>query len=92
MQPRRHQSSITIRSARATELLKRHVRPGRSQAQVIEMALERLPLPTIDPLDPAERAARMERVDAILGGLAPGCLPTVAEFDALEYDEDGQPR
>ncbi|AOH87274.1 hypothetical protein AWL63_24300 (plasmid) [Sphingomonas panacis] len=39
---RRQQPPITIRSARAAELLRLLVRPGRSQAEVIEEALEQL--------------------------------------------------
>jgi hypothetical protein len=37
---RRRQPPITIRSARAVELLRTLVGPGRSQAEVIEQALE----------------------------------------------------
>jgi hypothetical protein len=39
---RRQQPPITIRSARATELLRRLAVGGRSQAQIIEEALERM--------------------------------------------------
>jgi hypothetical protein len=39
---RRQQPPITIRSARAVELLRQLARPGRSQADVIEEALEQL--------------------------------------------------
>ena len=39
---RRQQTAITIRSTRAAELLRQLVRPDRSQADVIEEALERL--------------------------------------------------
>ena len=39
---RRHQPPITIRSARAVELLRTLVGPGRSQAEVIEQALEQM--------------------------------------------------
>lgn len=39
---RRQQPPITIRSARAVELLRKLVRPGRSQAEVIEEALEQM--------------------------------------------------
>ena len=39
---RRQQPPITIRSQRAVELLRKLVRPGRSQAQVIEQALEQM--------------------------------------------------
>jgi ribose 1,5-bisphosphokinase PhnN len=39
---RRHQPPITIRSARATALLRRLATSGRSQADIIEEALERM--------------------------------------------------
>lgn len=39
---RRHQPPITIRSARATALLRRLAVDGRSQADIIEEALERM--------------------------------------------------
>lgn len=39
---RRQQPPITIRSKRVTELLRTLVRPGRSQAEVIEEALEQM--------------------------------------------------
>lgn len=39
---RRQQPPITIRSARAVELLRTLVGPGRSQAEVIEQALEQM--------------------------------------------------
>lgn len=39
---RRHQPPITIRSARALELLHALAGPGRSQAEVIEQALEQM--------------------------------------------------
>ena len=42
---RRAQKKITVRSDRAAELLALYTRSGRTQADVIEEALERLPLP-----------------------------------------------
>lgn len=39
---RRHQPPITIRSARAVELLRRLTSGGRSQVDIIEEALERM--------------------------------------------------
>lgn len=41
---RRHQPPITIRSARATALLRRLATGGRSQVDIIEEALERMAL------------------------------------------------
>jgi hypothetical protein len=89
MQPRRKQPSLTIRSARAIERLKLLTRDGRSQAAVIEEALERMPLPPQERLSLDERRARimdiLERIDA-------SRIPSMAEFDAREYDERGNPR
>ena len=69
--------------------LKLLTRDGRSQAQVIEEALERMPLPAEKPdnLD-----ARRARLDAITKRLAASGIPSMAEFDAREYDERGNPR
>lgn len=94
MQTRRQQPPITIRSARAVELLKPHMAAGRSQAEVIEEALERLPPPTPvrDPFGPEAIAERMARIDALLAHLPRTPIGTMAAFDAEEYDEDGLPR
>jgi hypothetical protein len=54
---RRQQTAITIRSTRAAELLRTLVRPGRSQADVVEEALERLaarPKSALEALTPKE--------------------------------------
>lgn len=96
MQPRRKQPPITIRSARATELLKKHTATGRSQAQVIEEALERLPEPMPEPVDPRFTpeaiAIRVAKLRALLAHIPPHPIGTMAAFDAEEYDEDGLPR
>ncbi len=94
MQPRRHQTPITIRSDRAAQLLRPYMLAGRSQAAVIEEALERLPLPLPqhDPFGPEAIAARMARLDALLAHLPRTPVGTMAAFDAEEYDEDGLPR
>ena len=76
MQPRRKQPSITIRSQRAVERLKLLTRDGRSQAAIVEEALER----------------REARIMEILERIDPDSIPTMAEFDAREYDERGNPR
>lgn len=89
MQPRREQPSITIRSAHAVERLKLLTRDGRSQAKVIEEALDRMPLPKKSG-DVEERKARLlEVVDRLA---ARGDIPSMAEFDRREYDENGDPR
>lgn len=94
MQPRRRQPPITIRSARAVELLKRHAVNGRSQAQVIEEALERLPDLDPAPIDPRFTPeaieARMARYDEILKNVPPHPAGVaLAEADAQTYDEWG---
>jgi hypothetical protein len=90
MQPRRKQPPITIRSERALQRLKVLTRTGRSQAEVIEEALDRMPEPGGDTAD--DKAARRARIEAILAQLSASGLPTMAEFDRAEYDESGNPR
>lgn len=88
MQPRRKQPSITVRSARAVERLKLLTRDGRSQARVIEEALDRMPLPReADDLE-TRKAQLME----LIARIPPNSIPTMKEFDAMEYDEHGDPR
>lgn len=87
---RRAQPAITIRSRRAVDRLRLLMRDGRSQARVIEEALDRMPLPAAkNDLD--ERRAQLE---AILDRVAeqPRRFTSMAEFDAQEYDERGNPR
>ena len=83
---RRAQQPITIRSDRAAHRLALLTRGGRSQASVIEEALERLPLP------PDTEAELRARIEAILDQVTPPAIPSMAGFDAHEYDEHGQPR
>jgi len=83
---RRAQQPITIRSDRAAHRLALLTRGGRSQASVIEEALERMPLPK-----DAESELRA-RIEAILDQASPASIPSMAAFDAREYDEHGQPR
>lgn len=85
---RRQQPPITIRSAKALSRLRLLTRDGRSQAEVIEDALERMPLPQ-QPASLDERLARVAAITARARGLP---RPTMAELDALEYDDDGMPR
>ena len=87
---RRVQQPITIRSDRAAARLKLLTRDGRSQAAVIEEALERLPIPPLDE----DRAAKLVRLDALLAELArrDPPIPSMAEFDSREYDERGNLR
>ena len=74
---------------RAVERLKLLTRDGRSQADVIEEALERMPVP---PPAASDIEARIARLAPILDRLAKAGIPSMAEFDAKEYDEDGNCR
>ena len=91
MQPRRQQPSITIRSERAVRRLKQLTRGGRSQAAIIEEALDRMPEPAPDA-DPERRAARMAELQEIIARIPKEDMWTMKEFDAIEYDEFGDPR
>ena len=88
---RRAQQPITIRSDRAAARLKLLTRDGRSQARVIEEALEALPVPEM-PVKTPERAAIRARLNATIDALSKRKIPSMAEFDAREYDERGNPR
>lgn len=92
--PRRAERPITIRSDRAAHRLSLLTRGGRSQASVIEEALDRMPLP---PDAEAELRARVEAILDSAGAAreaagAPRRAPGMAGFDAREYDERGDPR
>ena len=85
---RRKQPAITIRSARAVARLALLTRDGRSQAQVIEEALDRMPLPVAG----AGAQAIRDEIAAIVArgrGLAGRSL---AAIEAELYDGDGMPR
>ena len=84
---RRRQPPITIRSAKAAERLALLTRDGRSQAQVIEEALERMPLPPV-----ANRNELIAEIREILASVPKRAFPTMAEIDAELYDADGLPR
>ena len=90
MQPRRAQRPITIRSDKAAAKLAILTKNGRSQAEVIEDALDRMPEISTD----TDRAAKLARLDAIIELMArrDPPIPSMAEFDAREYDERGNPR
>lgn len=85
---RRRQPPITIRSARAAARLALLTRDGRSQAQVIEEALERMPLPETG----GDFAQWRAKVEDLLAKVEGDRVPTMAAFDASEYDESGLPR
>jgi antitoxin VapB len=90
MQPRRRQTPITIRSDRAAARLKLLTSGGRSQAEVIEEALERLPSPETADAERLQR--RRAQLMALLETIDPASIPTIEEFDRSEYDENGMPR
>ena len=85
---RRQQPPITIRSERARARLELLTRDGRSQAEVIEEALERMPLPGAA----LSREEKIARIDAILARVPQRAYPTMAEIDADLYDEEGNCR
>lgn len=86
---RRKQKPISIRSDRAAARLARLTRDGRSQAEVIEEALERMPLPA----NGDEADVRRARIEALAEQIAakPRRFRSMAEFDRDQYDERGLP-
>ena len=92
MVPRRAQTPITIRSDRAAARMKSLTRYGRSQAEVIEEALDQLPdIEAPEDFTP-EQAERYVRLKRLIASIEPGSILTMKEFDALEYDEFGDLR
>lgn len=91
MVPRRKQPAITIRSQRVIDLLQLLTKDGRSQAQVVEEALERMPRPA---LSDEERMNFYARISAIQAEAARTDFryEDMADFDRQEYDERGLPR
>jgi antitoxin VapB len=85
---RRHQPPITIRSERARARLELLTKGGRSQAEVIEEALDRMPLPGT-ALTREEKIALINSTVAKARGLP---HTTIDAFDAQEYDENGMPQ
>jgi antitoxin VapB len=86
--PRRKQRAITIRSDHALRRLEMLARDGRSQVEIIEEALDRMPLPK--PV--SDTAARRARIEDILARVPKRKYPTMAEIDAELWDEEGLPR
>jgi antitoxin VapB len=86
--PRRQQRGVTIRSDHALARLALLTRDGRSQVEVIEEALDRMPLPK--PL--IDRAAHRARIEEILARVPKRAYPTMAELDAENFDEEGNCR
>ena len=84
----RRQPPTTIRSARAIARLALLTRDARSQAQVIEDALDRMPLPEAA----GDLALWRADVERLLAGVDRDGVPTMAAFDAAECGENGLPR
>jgi hypothetical protein len=87
MRPRRAQAPVNIRSDKAASILARHVRPGRSQAVVVEEALEKM-----DGDQEFERFMAKIRDIQERAARTPPRFASMAEFDAHEYDERGNLR
>jgi hypothetical protein len=86
--PRHRQTPISFRSDRAARLLAKLTQSGRSQAQVIEDALEK----AVDEAQPLSVEEKIARIDAIVlpGHGLPG--KTYREIREEMYDENGLPR
>ncbi len=85
---RRQQPAITIRSARAAARLALLTRDGRSQAQVIEEALDQMPLPA----PRVDRRAVQAEIAAIVARGQHLPARSMAAIDAEMYHADGMPR
>jgi hypothetical protein len=85
--PRRQQRGVTIRSDHALARLALLTRDGRSQVEVIEDALDRMPLPVN-----RDRDAIRAEIDAILATVPKRKYPSMAELDAENFDEEGNCR
>jgi hypothetical protein len=84
---RRTQTAITIRSARAAERLALLTRDGRSQARVIEEALEQMPLPAAR----IDRQAIRTEIAAIVERGRKLKAKSLEAINAEMYDENGMP-
>ncbi len=84
--PRSKQTPISFRSNKAAALLAQHIRNGRSQAEVIEEALESLPVE-----DATARSKRMyTKLEAIIRAVPHSGL-TCKDVDYEMWDEYGLP-
>ena len=87
MRPRRAQTPIHFRSDKAAMILARQVRQGRSQATVVEEALEKLDADA----EFESYLAKIRDIQDRAAQVTPR-FKSMAEFDAHEYDERGNPR
>jgi hypothetical protein len=88
---RRSQQAIAFRSDRAAARLRLLTRDGRSQVSVIEEALAGMPVPDLRDDRKAELLAEIKAIQQSVAKSGHR-IPTMAEFDALEYDENGNCR
>jgi hypothetical protein len=86
--PRHRQTPISFRSDRAAVLLSRLTASGKSQAKVIEEALEK----AVNDQPKMSSAEFIARVDAIVKPLHGLKGPSREEIEAEMYDEYGAPR
>ena len=82
------QQVITIDSERARARLALLTRNGRSAVAVIEEALDRMP----EPWQPLGETEYFTRIAEIQEQARRDNMPSMAEFDAREYDANGNPR
>jgi hypothetical protein len=85
--PRRQQRRIAFASDRAFTRLQALTRNGRSQVDVIEEALDRMPLPKTD-----DRDGTIKEIRELLAGIPNRAYPTMQQLDADEFDADGNIR
>jgi hypothetical protein len=93
MQMRRAQPATTFRSQYIVDRLKLLARSGKSRVSIVEDALAQMPIPD-DIEERDDREERRKRLEAILDKVQSegSRVLTMTEFDALEYDERGDPK
>lgn len=90
--PRHRQRPIAFRSDKAAKILAQLTRDGRSQAKVIEEALEQVLEQTPPPAKRMSREEFMEAINAIVRPLRGSPGKSREEIEAEIYDEYGAPR
>ena len=89
---RRRQTPISFRSDKVAAELRRRARPGVSQARLVEEAFEHMPPPAVTAPDEAQMQRWLAELRALTAKIPKGSIMTMEEFDALEYDENGDLR